>query len=81
VSDDGFRPGYYKDHNGVWQKDRRAQVRRRGTAAVGHHDRRTMRRRKSDLEYLERETKLQIEEAMEELAAEHKPPEARDDGP
>ena len=76
MSDEGFRPGYYKDHNGVWQKDRRSQNRRGARATYAHHDRRTMRRRKSDLEYLERETKLQIEEAMEELATEHEFPDA-----
>lgn len=67
-----IRPGYYKDQYGVWQKDRRKQVDRRGTAAAfKHHDRRTFYRRKTDQEILERDAKLQIEEALEDFAAEH----------
>ena len=71
---DESRPGYYKDQFGVWQKDRRRNTDRRGGhghQSLSHHDRRTMKRRKSDHDILERETKLQIEEAMEEFAAEH----------
>jgi hypothetical protein len=70
VSQDS-RPGYYQDEFGNWLKDRRQHGDRRGTQnTFPHHDRRLMRRRKTDHEILERETRLQIEEALEELDAE-----------
>lgn len=67
------RPGYYKDKSGKWQKDRRKSPERRkgGGTVFTHHDRRTLKRRKTDHDILERETKLQIEEAMEEFSAGH----------
>lgn len=66
------RPGYFKDENGVWQEDRRQQPdrRRRETPTV-HHDRRKIYRRKTDLAIMERDAKLQIEEALKDFAAEH----------
>ena len=72
VSDE-HRPGYYKDREGNWQRDRRKSPERRagGGSAFTHHDRRTLKRRKADLEFLERETKMQIEDALEDFAAEH----------
>jgi hypothetical protein len=68
VSDE-HRPGYYKDRDGNWQRDRRKTTERRagGGSAFTHHDRRTLKRRKADLEFLERETKMQIEDALEEF--------------
>jgi len=66
------RPGYYKDEDGVWQKERRREEdRRRRTTPITYHDRRTMKRRKTDHDILERETKIQIEEALEDFAEEH----------
>lgn len=75
---DEHRPGYYKDKSGKWQKDRRkAPERRQGGGSVfTHHDRRTLKRRKADQEALERETKSQIQEALEEFASEHERPHA-----
>ena len=68
VSDE-HRPGYYKDRDGNWQRDRRKTTERRlgGGSAFTHHDRRTLKRRKADLEFLERETKMQIEDALEDF--------------
>ena len=67
-----IRPGYYKDHNGIWQKDRRRGTdRRRKELSFSHHDRRTIGRRKADQDILERETRLQIDEALEDFAAGH----------
>ncbi len=68
------RPGYYKDQNGVWQKERRKTPDRRKSANHGefpHHDRRTHLRRKADREALERDHREMIEDALEEFAAEH----------
>ena len=71
-----YRPGYYRDRSGKWQKDRRKSPDRRagGGTVFTHHDRRTLKRRKTDHEILERETKRQIEEAMEDFAADHDGP-------
>lgn len=73
---DENRPGYYRDKSGKWQKDRRkAPERRKGGGTVfTHHDRRTLKRRKTDHVILERETKLQIEEALEDFAHDHDEP-------
>lgn len=75
VSDE-HRPGYYKDKQGNWQKDRRKSSDRRagGGSVFTHHDRRTWKRRKTDHDILERETKMQIKEALEDFVAEHEPP-------
>ncbi len=70
---DEHRPGFYKDKHGKWQKDRRKSPDRRkgGGTVFTHHDRRTLKRRKTDHDILERETKMQIHEALEDFAAEH----------
>ena len=75
VSDE-HRPGFYKDKQGNWQKDRRKSPDRRqgGGSVFTHHDRRTSRRRKTGHDILERETKMQIKEALEDLVAEHESP-------
>ncbi len=70
--DEEIRPGYYKDKDGVWQKDRRRQPdRRRRDVPFSHHDRRIMYRRKTDQAIMEREAKMQIEEALQDFAEEH----------
>jgi hypothetical protein len=73
IVNDELRPGFYRDKSGQWQKERRKSPERRkdGGSVFTHHDRRTLKRRKTDEEILERETKRQIEEAMEDLAAGH----------
>lgn len=72
VSSEQERPGYYRDANGVWQKDRRVTPdRRRLHHAFPHHDRRLMGRRKADLEFVERDHREMIEDALEQFAAEH----------
>ncbi len=69
------RPGYYKDANGVWQKDRRVTPdRRRANASFSHHDRRLFSRRKADREFVERSHREMIEDALEEFAEEHERP-------
>lgn len=67
-----FRPGFYRDADGNWQKDRRrgGDRRNRGGAAPPH-DRRRYYRRKTDLEILAREAREEIKEALEDFAAEH----------
>ncbi len=66
------RPGYYKDKDGIWQKDRRkGGERRRGRAGIEHHDRRALRRRKEDREILETDHLRMIEDALEDFAEEH----------
>jgi hypothetical protein len=73
IVSDEHRAGYYRDKSGKWLKDRRKSTDRRagGGTVFTHHDRRTLKRRKSDHDILERETKLQIEEALEDLTADH----------
>lgn len=67
-----IRPGYYKDKDGIWQKDRRKQPDRRNRdVPFLHHDRRAMYRRKTDRVIRERDAKMQIEEALKDFAAEH----------
>lgn len=66
------KAGYYQDESGNWLKDRRQHAdRRQSHNTFPHHDRRLMRRRKTDREILERETRLQIAEALEEFEVEH----------
>ena len=70
--DEEVRPGYYKDENGVWRKDRRrAPDRRNRQLDFHHHDRRTYFRRKTDLIIKEREAKIEIEEALKDLEEKH----------
>ena len=61
------RPGYYKDNMGFWQVDRRKTQDRRKRHAYGGPDRRTVYRRKTDQEILDKEARIAIEEAIEEL--------------
>lgn len=69
--DDETRPGFYRDADGVWQPDRRrAPDRRRRAVFYGHHDRRAYFRRKTDLAILDREAKLEINDALADLAEE-----------
>ncbi|HRI87751.1 MAG TPA: hypothetical protein PLJ47_05715 [Candidatus Hydrogenedentes bacterium] len=69
------RPGYYEDEHGNWLKDRRKSDERRlprsGDGAWPHHDRRLVLRRKSDFEFLERDAREQIEDALNEFASHH----------
>lgn len=66
------RPGYYLDANGEWQKDRRVLPdRRRNAQAFPHHDRRLMGRRKADREFIERDHREMITDALEDFAMEH----------
>ena len=70
--DEEFRPGYYKDELGNWQKDRRkSPERRRRDLEYLHRDRRTIYRRKTDQEILDQDQRQQIAEALEDFAAEH----------
>ena len=69
---DEKRPGYYQDKEGNWHKERRSgRDRRSATLEFPHRDRRTMGRRKADKEFEERDAQQQIEEALEDFAAEH----------
>lgn len=66
------RPGFYLDSNGVWQQDRRITPdRRRGHTTFPHHDRRLLGRRKADREFIERDHREMIEDALESFVAEH----------
>ena len=66
------RPGYYRDESGNWLKDRReAPDRRTYSTKFKHHDRRLAGRRKADHEYQEKDARMQIDEALEDFAAEH----------
>jgi hypothetical protein len=67
--DEEIKPGYYKDENGVWRKDRRKTPdrRKKQTHNFGHHDRRTFYRRKADREILAREARAEIDDALEAL--------------
>lgn len=70
--DNEIRPGYYMDANGEWQKDRRVTPdRRRLFQVFPHHDRRLLGRRKADHEFIERDHREMIVDALEEFAAEH----------
>jgi hypothetical protein len=67
-----LRPGFFRDKEGQWKPDRRASDDRRGRpGSFPHHDRRLHYRRKTDREIMEREARTQIEEALEDFAAEH----------
>ena len=70
---DEIRPGYYKDKDGNWQKDRRKTPDRRAVSGTEfpHHDRRRWIRRKADREAMERDHKEMIEDALDEFAARH----------
>lgn len=67
------RPGYYRDRDGKWQKDRRksASRRNRGAQLPMDHERRKHFRRKEDQEILERDHKPMINDALDEFAEEH----------
>lgn len=68
------RPGYYRDVNGEWHKDRRKTDRRLPRVGDGnwpHHDRRLQLRRKTDTEFVERDAKEQILDALDDFAAHH----------
>ena len=70
------RPGYYQDANGEWHKDRRKSMERRlprggGEGHWPHHDRRLQLRRKTDLEFVERDAREQILDALDDFAAHH----------
>ena len=70
------RPGYYQDANGEWHKDRRQSNERRlprGDANWPHHDRRLQLRRKTDLEFVERDAREQIQDALDDFASHHDP--------
>jgi hypothetical protein len=70
VSDE-IRPGFYRDANGEWQRDRRVNPdRRKAHTPFPHHDRRLAGRRKADREFMEREHREMIEDALEEFAHE-----------
>ncbi|MBN2307671.1 MAG: hypothetical protein JXR94_01795 [Candidatus Hydrogenedentes bacterium] len=67
-----IRPGFYRDDQGEWKKDRRQAPDRRSRDHVySHDDRRQLFRRKTDREIADRDAKQQIEEALEDFAAEH----------
>ncbi|MFP4500336.1 MAG: hypothetical protein ACLFTT_04995 [Candidatus Hydrogenedentota bacterium] len=66
------RPGYYEDAEGNWQPDRRSgKDRRTANWWEDTDDRRKHVRRKIDRDLIEREHKLQIQEALEDFAEEH----------
>ena len=72
LEDQELQPGFYKGSDGEWKPDRRAADDRRGRAGTyPHHDRRLHYRRKTDREIMEREARMQIEEALEDFAAGH----------
>jgi hypothetical protein len=74
---ENFRPGFYRDEEGNWRKDRRkGGERRRTDAQASHPERRNFRRRKADRDFIEREHHEMIEEAIEELADTGHPPPA-----
>lgn len=61
--------GYYQDKNGELKPDRRKQKKdRRNRSGEVDGDRRNMKRRKSDIEFLKREHEREIEDALEEFA-------------
>ena len=62
------KPGYYLDPEGNLQKERRKGSRRKKKIIVNHNDRRKSGRRKSDMEFEERESREAIADALEELA-------------
>jgi hypothetical protein len=72
VSDKGPNPGFFEDHSGEWQQERRkGGDRRKRNIPFDHEERRRGSRRHTDEAITEREHKEMIEEALEEFAAEH----------
>lgn len=72
MQEDVLRPGFYQDKQGHWQPDRRSGKERRDGRWWEENDaRRQQIRRMADREFLERDHKLQIEEALEDFAEEH----------
>lgn len=67
---DENRPGYYRDAEGQWQGDRRKSDRRKNVV-MHHQDRRMGGRRKSDMEFQERDAKEQIADALSEFSDPH----------
>jgi len=71
------RAGYFQDEYGNWLKDRRKsmdrRLERRADAGWPHQDRRLLMRRKTDLEFLSRDAKEQVRDALSEFAAHHDP--------
>jgi hypothetical protein len=66
------RPGYYKDKHGTWQPDRRnGKERRFGNWWEDNDARRKLIRREADREFIERDHRAQIDEALKDFAAEH----------
>jgi hypothetical protein len=67
------KPGFYRDHEGNWQRDRRTGPDRRAIAAARNADerRRNAGRRKADLAFQEREHRAMIEDALADFAEEH----------
>ena len=67
------KPGYYLDHEGNWQRDRRSGGDRRamGSARKADERRRNAGRRKADEEFTEREHRAMIEDALADFAEEH----------
>ena len=66
------RPGYYKDIKGEWQPERRVgKERRAGNWWEENDPRRKLIRRLADRDFIERDHRTQIEEALEDFAAEH----------
>ena len=64
--------GYYRDHQGDLQRDRRKKVDRRANRPANMDgDRRNMLRRHTDEAIMEREHHQMIEDALEEFAADH----------
>lgn len=65
------RPGYYKDHHGEWQRDRRKGGDRRLDGRSIDHERRIIGRRAADRR-LREEHEDMIQEALEDFQAEHR---------
>lgn len=70
--DEVIRPGYYLDNAGEWQAERRSgKDRRKLQPDKRHDDQRLSYRRKVDREFLDREAKQAIDDALEDFAQEH----------
>lgn len=64
--------GYYQDKQGELKPDRRKKQKdRRIRSSDFDDDRRNKMRRKSDAQFLKREHKREIEDALEEFAEDH----------
>ena len=70
---DEVREGHYRDKYGRWQGERRSGVDRREARGdyAAEQERRRMFRRKADRELLEKDHQAQIDEALDDFAAEH----------